>query len=313
MLNALSGAGGSFFHNNQYDPGYQQWRTQADAAAQSDPQLRQKLNDLDMLLAQKQNEPRTPGPPPATPAAPVNDGGGIGVAIVILLGGVLLVVLWLRRRRNLPIAGAPGITGSDRQRFRVGMTMPVDPSPFLLASGTKVVGPTSGGMVSVEAVGLLRDGAIPLHRLYLPGGTAFFQLHLGPDGSADECRYFSRIDTVTPATPQEWAFWLDPAQGLIGWPQFQTRDGKLYDRVWAPGGSRIAPRELDETVQDVSGTTQRKLMAMLYGAPTGVAAPAPQTEYVLVSTIEAGGQAWVEIHAGIDINPAALQLPAVAL
>ena len=52
---------------------------------------------------------------------------------------------------------------------------------------------------------------------------------------------------------------------------------------------------------------------MLYGAPTGAAAPAPQTEYILVSTVEAGGQAWVEIHAGIDINPAALQLPAVAL
>ena len=29
--------------------------------------------------------------------------------------------------------------------------------------------------------------------------------------------------------------------------------------------------------------------------------------------VEAPGQAWVEIHAGIDINPAALTLPAVAL
>jgi hypothetical protein len=32
---------------------------------------------------------------------------------------------------------------------------------------------------------------------------------------------------------------------------------------------------------------------------------------MLVSAIEAGGQAWVEVDAGIDINPAALTLPSV--
>jgi hypothetical protein len=52
---------------------------------------------------------------------------------------------------------------------------------------------------------------------------------------------------------------------------------------------------------------------MLYGAPTGGAAAAAQTEYILVSAIEAEGQAWVEVDAGIDINPAALQLPGVSL
>ena len=50
-------------------------------------------------------------------------------------------------------------------------------------------------------------------------------------------------------------------------------------------------------------------MAMLYGGPTGAAPPAPDTEYILVAAIEEGGQAWVEIHAGIDVNPAALTLP----
>ena len=89
-------------------------------------------------------------------------------------------------------------------------------------------------MISVEAVGLLRDGAVLLHRLYLPGGKAFFQLHLGAGGQPDECRYFSRLDEVTPADGQEWGAWLDPAEGMIGWPSFQTKDGKMYGRVWAP-------------------------------------------------------------------------------
>jgi hypothetical protein len=64
---------------------------------------------------------------------------------------------------------------------------------------------------------------------------------LGRDGMPDECRYFSLLDQITPASQDEWGFWLDPAQGMIGWPQFQTKDGKLYDRVWAPGGPRVAP------------------------------------------------------------------------
>jgi hypothetical protein len=194
------------------------------------------------------------------------------------------------------------------------MVMPVDPAPFLLAAGlTKIQPPDEGGRVSVEAVGLLRYGDVLLHRLYLPGGRAFFQLHLGTDGRPDECRYFSQIDEVTPANPQEWGFWLDPNEGLIGWPSFQTKDGKLYARVWAPGQSRVAPRRIEETRQYADRTERRRLQAMLYGAPTGGAAAAPQTEYILVSAIEGEGQAWVEVDAGIDINPAALQLPGVPL
>jgi hypothetical protein len=195
------------------------------------------------------------------------------------------------------------------------MTLPIDPSPFLLAAGaTKVAAPeAAGGMISVEAVGLLMDGDIPLHRLYLPGGTAFLQLHLGADGTPDECRYFSRLDVVTPATQEEWGAWLDPNQGMIGWPQFQTKDGKLYDRAWAPGTTKIAPRALAETIEDLSGRRALRLQSMLYAAPTGAAPPAPPVEFILVSAVDAGTQTWVDIHAGIDINPAAITLPAVPL
>ena len=52
---------------------------------------------------------------------------------------------------------------------------------------------------------------------------------------------------------------------------------------------------------------------MLYDAPSGGTPPAPATEYILVSAIEATGEAWVEIDAGIDINPAGLTLPSVPL
>ena len=318
LLNSLSAPGhADFFHNNQNSPAYRQWRAEAERTATTDPAVQTRLAELDQRLAQMQGQPREPGAAPP-PAARTSGGGTMTFIIVLLLMIAVFAVLWYWRRQMNATAPPPTVPaalgGSAATRFRVGMTIPVDPTPFVLAGGaTKIKPLDGGGMISVEAVGVLMDGPIPLNRLYLPGRDAFFQLHLGADGNPDECRYFSRIDEVTPASQEEWGAWLDPAQGMIGWPQFQTKDGKLYDRAWAPGSERIEPRALVETIQDLKGTSSRKLSSMLYAGPTGAASPAPQREYILVTAVDEGSQAWVEIHAGIDVNPAALTLPSVAL
>jgi hypothetical protein len=317
-LNSLSSpSSAAYFHDYQNDPGYVQWRREADREATNNPTLAAKLDQLDSRLAQVEGQPRDPSATPPVRTSPAQAEGSGFIWLVLFIGIVILLLLWLWRRRlaHPAIAAATlGLTGSTATRFRVGMTMPVDPSPFLLAAGlTKVQPPEGSGMISVEAVGLLRDGAVLLHRLYLPGGKAFFQLHLGTDGQPDECRYFSRLDEVTPANGQEWGAWLDPAEGMIGWPSFQTKDGKTYGRVWAPSDSRVLPRTMEETLQLVDHVEQRQQQMMLYGGATGGAPPAPETEYVLVSATQGTGQAWVEIDAGIDINPAALTLPSVPL
>jgi hypothetical protein len=321
-LNSLSSASqAAYFYDRQNDPDYVRWRQEADREAARDPAVAAKLAELDARLAQMETRSRssssggsqTPSRPTSAPAEE-----GAGFIWVVLFGGTaVLVLLWFWRRqiaRPARSVAAPGLGGSPDTRFCVGMTLPVDPSPFLLAAGlTKIAPPEGSGMISVEVVGLLRDGNVLLHRLYLPGGKAFFQLHLGADGRPDECRYFSVIDEVTPADDREWGFWLDPAQGMIGWPSFQTKDGKVYGRGWAPGDTRIPPRKIEETRQHLDRVEQRQMQAMLYGAPNGGAPPAPTTEYILVSAVEAAGEAWVEIDAGIDINPAALTLPSVPL
>jgi hypothetical protein len=304
MLGALSASDrAAYFRQSQVDPAYQQWRQQAI----HDPNAAARLAALGDRAAA--------APSDATTAA-ASGGSGL-VWVVLFVAAAAFALLWLARRRaaRAPAAGAPpGLSGSGATRFRVGQTIPLDPSPFLLAAGvTKVQPPPAGGMISVEAVGLLEDADVRLHRLYLPGRTAFFQLHLGADGAPDECRYFSRLDEVRPASQAEWGEWLDPGQGMIGWPAFQTKDGKTYDRAWAPGQSRIPPRQQTETVQALGAATQRKLQVMLYAGPTGAPPPAPQGEYVMVAAVEDGGQAWVEIHAGIDVNPASLTLPPVPL
>jgi hypothetical protein len=317
-LNSLSSpSSAQYFHNYQYDAGYQQWRREADREAGHNPAVAAKLDQLDAQLAQIEGSPRNPAAAAPAQPSPAPRGGSGFIWPVLFVGVVILLLLWLWRRRiaqPAAAAAAPGLAGSAATRFRVGMTLPIDPAPFLLAAGLTKVQPAEGsGVISVEMVGLLRDGAAVLHRLYLPGGRAFFQLHLGADGQPDECRYFSRLDEVTPADSQEWGLWLDPAQGMIGWPSFQTKDGKGYGRVWAPGDTRIPPRNLEETRQHLDRVEQRQMQAMLYGAPSGGTPPAPATEYILVSAIEATGEAWVEIDAGIDINPAGLTLPSVPL
>jgi hypothetical protein len=316
-LNSLSSpSSAAYFHNYQSDPGYQQWRQEADREAVHNPAVAAKLQQLDTQLAQMADQPRNPSAATPIQPAPTSHGGSRFVWPVLFIGIVILLLLWLWRRRlahPITTTAAPGLTGSATTRFRVGMTMPVDPSPFLLAAGLTKVQPLEGGMVSVEVIGLLREGSVLLHRLYLPGSKAFFQLHLGDDGKPDECRYFSRLDEVTPGNNREWGLWLDPAEGMIGWPSFQTKDGKMYGRVWAPGSGRVPPRQMEEALQYVDHVEQRQLQMMLYGGPSGGSPPAPETEYILVSAIDATGQAWVEIDAGIDINPAGLTLPSVPL
>ncbi|GGC54500.1 hypothetical protein GCM10011504_36100 [Siccirubricoccus deserti] len=338
LLSNLGRAGAvDFFHNHQDDPGYRQWRAEAERQAQENAELRQRLDELDRRLAERQDQPRDPNYlPPGVPAevalAPradartpsLEDSGPSPLLwLLILGGGGAFVLLALRRRRAASSAqpAAPGRRMPDigarsdfsaAPRFRVGMTLTCDPTPFLLAGNALKVPPPAFAeadpRVSVQAVGRIREGADELTRLYLPDGRGLFQIHLDAEGQFGECRYFATIDEVTPADTAEWGAWLDPQQGMIGWPEFQTKDGKLYTRLWAPGPNPVPPRSMVETIEGLAGTQEVRIQAMLYAAPTGAAAPAPETEYILASALEAGARAWVEIRAGIDINPASLSL-----
>ncbi|KAA0596708.1 DUF2491 family protein [Azospirillum lipoferum] len=358
MLDTLTRPGhAAFFHNNADDPGYREWRQEADRLARDNAELRGKLDQLDQSMASQSGAPRQAGQlPPDVPAelaradsassvdsanaAQASRGSGHGFWWwgLLLLGAAVLFLLWrARRRMDAPAKSGPTANGPVAKEgsdvplfgtlgnyvnqklsgkayspslFRLGMTVTIDPTPFLLAeSATKVKAPDTGTdrLVSIEAVGTVTSGPATVYRLHLPGG-GFFQIHLGPDGQPDECRYFTPIDSVTPADEGEWGFWLDDAEGMIGWPEFQTKDGKLYPRVWQPGASRIQPFTLSETRQTLRGTETVTSQSMLYGAPTGAASPAPTTEYILVEAVERSGRASVEIAAGIDVNPASLSL-----
>ncbi|MGE0713909.1 MAG: DUF2491 family protein [Alphaproteobacteria bacterium] len=320
------------FNDNRDDPGVRQWRAEAEQRAATDPALRTKLDDLDRQLAQLRGETPEPGrlPPDLAAASPSSGGGFMNFLVILLLLAAFAFITWrFFRGRRAAVAAKEGpvrpidtAAGMLRDRiagkpykpslFRVGMTFPLDPTPFLMAAGsTKVVAPVQDGtnpLVSVAAVGRLHAGDVEMYRLYLAGSDGWFQLFLDANGVPEECRWFSPIDEVRPADREEWGFWMDEREGMIGWPEFQTKDGKVYRRHWLPGERRVAPREWTETIEDARGSRQRTANAMLYSLATGLAAPAPEAEYILVSAIEDGGDAWVEVAAGIDVNPAALTL-----
>ena len=310
LLSAITSNSGNagWFAQHRNDPGYAQWRAAQDEQAKTDPALAERLRKLDQGMAQVE---RTGA------AAPTAESGGGVVWLVLLVAAGVFVLLWLARRRGARAAASPRsvTTGPDAgpNPFRRGMVLAVDPSPFLLTQGTTHLRPPESDSISVEAVGQLRHGSLALWRLYLPGGETFLQFHLDPSGTPDECRWFERLDELTPANADEWGFWLDPGNGAIGWPSFQTKDGKTYARSWAAGESWVEPQEFAERIDGPQGLVERRLRCMLYAAPTGVSPPGPPAEYLLVAAVDQDQQAWVALHTGIDINPASLNLPIAAL
>lgn len=250
-----------------------------------------------------------------------DDGHPVLTIIVILILCIAIYWSWrtmcgdIAKKKSSPVSAVPPRRGYQPKWFRLGMVFPLDPTPFILAAdATHIRAPeasSSGGSISVECIGTLtsEDEQVTWYRLYLPGAECFFQVHLNADGHPDECRYFSLLDEVQPASAQEWAVWLDDADGLIGWPQFQTKDGKLYDRVWVAGNSRVAPRRQSETLTTLNAEDAiNQHQSMLYAAATGLAAPAPQTEFIWVSMVEGAGGAAVKIYAGIDVSVSLLNL-----
>ncbi len=240
------------------------------------------------------------------------------LALLLLFGGaVLVIVIWRRFFGDVASLkpGQPGLAmrqSAHPDWFRLGMTLPVDPSIFILAAPYTAVQPpvaaTSSGFLSVTGLGSAVATAVSWQRLYV-ADEQFLQVHLDAQGNPDECRYFSKLDDVIPADAAEWSVWLDDHEGLIGWPEFQTKDGQLYQRLWAQGSERVAPHQITETLETVNASVRlRRQQLMLYARPTAAAAPAPTHEYLLVAAIEEDASAWIAIHVGIDIPVAALQL-----
>jgi hypothetical protein len=220
-----------------------------------------------------------------------------------------------------------------RDVFRPGMFLSLSAIPFLLSDDATHIGAPEidGADIKTNILNIAHAdcGDLQLTRLYVPeveGQWGFFQIELDNQGEIAECRFFREIDLIYPQTEDEWFLWVnaywdkelefgpeDPNYRracevsqilpMIGHPQFQLTDGTLYGRHWSPGEVQIDPFVFTETEFAVGGTvaSRRNCQSMLYSRALDLPSPAPQAEYVLVSLVEEGENAWIRIECGIDI------------
>lgn len=334
LMNSLSTPShAAFFHHHAQDPNYLAWRAEADKLAATDPELKAKLAEVDRSIAAQAGKPRDASYLPPDLAA--DDSGGFPwgwVIGVLVIGGA--VYWFVLRRRTPPNASAESTMGSTPfglgksilqnklgkqgpyrpDYLRLGMPLTLDPSAFILLGPTSPVPRPAqgGGTTSVTAISTLAaPGEAPdsARQAWLQiADTSFVEVGLTAAGQPESARYFAKIDEVYPADADEWAFWLAEEDGMIGWPEFQTKGGHTYTRQWLPGDRRIAPRRLIETRERADGVMQRTLSLMLYARDTGLAAPAPEAEYLLVFASETPEEAWVELYLGIDLPLSSLGL-----
>lgn len=107
MLDSVSNAShAAWFYNHQQDPGYQDWRREADRLSADDAELKQKLANLDTRTQALEGQPRDPNymPPDAKPdlalasehavAAPAPSTGHpvlyFLLGMLVLFGGLML-------------------------------------------------------------------------------------------------------------------------------------------------------------------------------------------------------------------------------
>ncbi|CAK0750119.1 putative DUF2491 domain-containing protein [uncultured Gammaproteobacteria bacterium] len=179
----------------------------------------------------------------------------------------------------------------------LGRLAEIEITPFILAEGLVDVA-SPGPQNLVVAHGVFVVGGVICHRYYLAERKGMLQV-----AENQECRFFRPLDEVYPASSQEWAFWLDDADGYIGYPVFEAK-GKSYQRVWSPGQTRTAPLVFEEALEQADGSrSSEKHSAMLYARATGGQDEAGW-EYLLVSAIEGNdGSAWVDLSLGMDVSP----------
>lgn len=138
----------------------------------------------------------------------------------------------------------------------------------------------------------------------------FFEVGFDLNGAVEECRWYSWFDQVAPQSPAEWAFWLAPTDGMIGWPEFQTKDGVMWRRIWPDGGQRAQPIDIEEAFEQRLDhlPSLARWSCMLYQRPTGAIAPAVTREMLMVAALEQDGQKTVELFYAMDLDPRALGL-----
>ncbi len=311
LLNALQSSQDA--QRFRSEPHYQEWRKEADRLAQDNADLRQKLERLDAsavnpptAAAPATAAPRANTSTPQTPVASAQGGSGMRIFLILLLmlalgGAGFMWYSYMRKPKSAPRVQTtrtpePDVDHLSHLRVGAGVSAPIA-TMVLADSGPQPLHvqdlPNDMILQEVGAVSGLgtqaKIGVIDDRHFVLATASA----------KSSTTRLFQIKDVITPASDDEWRFWLDPNdvdrdgdRGYIGQPIFESQNGVAFMRVWSPGANPVQAQTFEGIGQQWQG--------MLYARPLeGVDG---QEEYALIAVHrERPGHRRVLVCFGLEI------------
>lgn len=201
------------------------------------------------------------------------------------------------------------------EMFKINQLVEFDISAFILLAGTNahiqsIIDVTAKGVVT-EIQTLTTEG-VTLYRLVYTNDQVLQVAVDTEAGVVTECRWFKLLDSI-PVTASNYLDFMKENEGMIGWWQFQTLGGVLYDRFWQPycnvPAAWVEPVKFTNTITKAGvNKTAVPLSAEMYFRATGsTVSIAPSQEYLLVEYVEGTDQKF-NIWVGYDLLPASVKI-----
>ncbi len=206
-----------------------------------------------------------------------------------------------------PLAKVPG----PLQKARAGgvIDLSAAEASFIAAdAGGALIKRPASLRASVVAEGRIEDGDFAIHRFYLgsQGEDApenFLQViaqggHVVPG----EIKLLQKLAEVTPASQQEWDFWLvgdDETPPFLTGPSIKWQDTYEFTRFWSPGPRTVPAKDYLETIRAPgSGDRTVSSSAMLFSRPLSP----DLAEWLQLAVCQSGTERWVEAYVGITVD-----------
>jgi len=194
--------------------------------------------------------------------------------------------------------------------FRLGGFISFDEVFFTLLPG-ELGFSWPGEYLSITHYGIIEMESFTLHRFYTVKDQDQMILQVVMENKRlDEIKLFKKLDEVHFQSMEDREFWLSEIDGSIGLPAFQSMDGKLYQRSYAPSDHYIPPMTMEEYrfVQSEKKSESIVHQVMLYERTLWVN-EGQITQYMLLSAEKQGEMEWVDIYKGIDLDQSAFSNP----
>lgn len=183
--------------------------------------------------------------------------------------------------------------------LRIGAILAVEEAEILRFEGLGLAWLPPREEVLVEALSSMTLFDLRLVRAYARRGDErlLFQFNLDAAEAVLDINVFLLLEEIWPATPDDWAVWLDFG-GLIGGADLNAPNGQHYQRQWGDGPA-ISPVAVEERIYTDAAAAPRIVehRMMLYSRDVG-----EESENMLLSADADGDASLVRAWMGLNLS-----------